>query len=1245
MSATEQDKLIYHTTSTLISASAGTGKTYQLVSRYIALLMLGIEPEKIIALTFTRKAAGEFRGRILHALAEGACDLRDEETNRNMLAARIWEVWSGLSMPDNHTCNAASNDTPLLPATAAIVRRAAAEGKFPEDLYANEKELQEYLKIPTQTAKDFTDLLKKVVKAMSKLELSTIDSFFNTLVAGNSLDLGVNNVSSIDPADEQKVKRSTINDYLDANNTELKKRSDFIKMYAELTGGKGGKTIARLEQELQNHLSLYRENPNLDAWVNDSYFKKHSSAPFEALNEEEAAEWTKDASRLNDLLLNYKDSDFATYVYSGLKKLAKQEPPLSSTLKKWVPKNLDEYTLFYDDLAKLYSSFEQCLPWSEELEATANEVLRLAPSLFQTKKDIDALNSLITKLQKKNFTPTGKTGIIAEKVQQNQIVGMTELISLSFKLTKALPAKCLYDAKTRTRSLFSLLRDYADTYEQRLISTGEFSFDDIARKAHELMTKEVDADEVDDAAYCREHLAIRTGKKYHHWMLDEFQDTSDAQFATLAPVLEFALGEQSVPFTTNYPRPLPASLRPYHKDTEYFVSDGSLFVVGDDKQGIYGFRTGETQAFNDLKTKPEWSTPIKSANLTKSFRSSPIIMGKDGFVNELFRKLNATEQADGADLAVNMEDFTHHETAKNTPGYVEMRVIAKEAEEATDFGEEQSMKERAYEELGNVMKRLTVGNKTPINGISIGILTRSNSEAEDVVNYLRNEMPELPVLLVKDTLAAIACPLGEMLHHLFRWLNHPHEKTSCSILKASFMSYLFHNRTTDEAWLEQRETLDLNGYSHFLTSVFAMFPICSMEEEQQTAHKKLMTTWLNAARAFDATGGDLSTWIDHIAALSTQGVASSRYVQVMTMHKSKGLEFDAVILPFMSDDAIDNEAALKYFRSPDGASLMLSPGNADVREEYWPGAFTGLHNTWKHRQCREEYNLLYVAVTRARHANYILLNGNNISAENKCRRSLAGLIRRAMGGKEDAYTETELLCDPMGDAAWYEFLNKNTASAQETMMSLELGAGIPHRKHVSPSKMAAEEDKQQTEAEDKPARVAVYGGSADGAEFGTKVHKTWEQILWLDAAGKLPFSAPLNDEQTVVHNALQQAEVKALFTHQTGQEVYNEQAVEAINEKDEWVSATIDRLVLTYDEAGQVVAAHIIDFKTNKPGPRDGYDTFESWLLEHYAPQMCRYRQLISDAFNLPTQAIAVSLISCPKEAPAQVLTYTENRL
>ena len=57
-----------------IQASAGTGKTYQLTNRYLRLLFLTHEPEKIIALTFTRKAAGEFFEKIFRRLAEGAED-------------------------------------------------------------------------------------------------------------------------------------------------------------------------------------------------------------------------------------------------------------------------------------------------------------------------------------------------------------------------------------------------------------------------------------------------------------------------------------------------------------------------------------------------------------------------------------------------------------------------------------------------------------------------------------------------------------------------------------------------------------------------------------------------------------------------------------------------------------------------------------------------------------------------------------------------------------------------------------------------------------------------------------------------------------------------------------------------------------------------------------------------------------------------------------------------------------------
>ena len=54
----------------LIRASAGTGKTFQLSNRYISLLASGVPPTSILATTFTRKAAGEIRDRILERLSD-----------------------------------------------------------------------------------------------------------------------------------------------------------------------------------------------------------------------------------------------------------------------------------------------------------------------------------------------------------------------------------------------------------------------------------------------------------------------------------------------------------------------------------------------------------------------------------------------------------------------------------------------------------------------------------------------------------------------------------------------------------------------------------------------------------------------------------------------------------------------------------------------------------------------------------------------------------------------------------------------------------------------------------------------------------------------------------------------------------------------------------------------------------------------------------------------------------------------
>jgi len=58
----------------IIKASAGTGKTFQLSNRFIALLSAGEDPEKILATTFTRKAAGEIQARVFERIVRAVVD-------------------------------------------------------------------------------------------------------------------------------------------------------------------------------------------------------------------------------------------------------------------------------------------------------------------------------------------------------------------------------------------------------------------------------------------------------------------------------------------------------------------------------------------------------------------------------------------------------------------------------------------------------------------------------------------------------------------------------------------------------------------------------------------------------------------------------------------------------------------------------------------------------------------------------------------------------------------------------------------------------------------------------------------------------------------------------------------------------------------------------------------------------------------------------------------------------------------
>ena len=115
----------------MILASAGSGKTYALTNRFVRLLALGAKPERIVALTFTRKAAGEFFDEILKKLAHAASEPNDA------------------------------------------------------------KKLAGEIGVPELGSDAFLKMLRAVVTSMPRLQLGTFDGFFARIARNFPLELGL----------------------------------------------------------------------------------------------------------------------------------------------------------------------------------------------------------------------------------------------------------------------------------------------------------------------------------------------------------------------------------------------------------------------------------------------------------------------------------------------------------------------------------------------------------------------------------------------------------------------------------------------------------------------------------------------------------------------------------------------------------------------------------------------------------------------------------------------------------------------------------------------------------------------------------------------------------------------------------------------------------------------------------------------------------------------------------------------
>lgn len=1003
-------------TSSLIAASAGTGKTYKLAARFISLLALGVPPTVMVALTFTRKAAQEFQERIIRELATGAAN----DAGAEQLANIVRETWATL-------CPVAlRQEHPL-------------------------------------TRQRFGELLREVVNAMSRLHLSTLDSFFQSLVSMSRSDLGLASISLVTDHALLQARQKALSALLFDINNDTRNQEAYIDTLQSLAEGGEMDLTGTLQKVIAEYGDLFKKCPDIQLWGSAAAFGLKYPAGFVPLTLEKARLWE---SRLRDLLPSYS-------LDTGLQQKLLDAP-------------VQLYYGVHDYLAD------------------------------------------VKKFCKK-YKPAGE---LAELLDQMLVQAAGEALRI---------------VSTRTASIAFFLNRYYAHYKAEVQDRGLLEYADFTRLVPLLLQK----DGVPSL------LAYRMDARLKHWMLDEFQDTSLSQWAAITPLIESIAESASE-----------------HEDK---AADRSLFVVGDVKQSIYGWRGGAPELFDELQTVSSWKDSLQKTEMNLSWRSSQVIMD---FVNRVF---------------VNCSRVQKHSAARNKPGYVRV--------ECTIEGKQEQVEADTCERIADILKSLPVRDKQ----MSVGILVREHKLMEVIHKHLLKHCPGLPIYLEGAGDSPAVSPMGEVLLAFFRWLLHPGDTYRKAVLQNSPLWRCL--PAGKREWAYWHEQLSAKGYAHVLKLIAAA--LLNEENLLSPYHREQLSVWQREALAYDASAGDLAQWIAHMEQMSETTSSPKHAVHIQTLHGSKGLEYDAVILPFVAAPSaapFDHGRHFKIFTAGEGhriKGLMLRDSRFN---DAWKTEMAEFETAWRQKQITEGENLLYVAITRAVHANYIILNPKQKPNTN----SFAGIIKNALGVHEAEF----------GNPDWVAaagFPDREEPAEPEKMVPLAL---TPRRKRVSPSHLADS---------DAPS-PSGSGGDNDGTVFGNEVHALFEQIEWADA---LPawVADPMSAAQRVVAEALQQSEVRALFTRRPGQVVYNEQRLEAVTEK-EWISAAIDRLVL--DEQG----AHIIDFKTNKVDEME-----RGWLKEHYAPQMRAYRRLVVAALQMDEARIRVSLISVPKQGTAKVLCYAPDEL
>ena len=445
----------------------------------------------------------------------------------------------------------------------------------------------------------------------------------------------------------------------------------------------------------------------------------------------------------------------------------------------------------------------------------------------------------------------------------------------------------------------------------------------------------------------------KIGNYLENIMIDEFQDTSTVQWQNFKVLLEECMshGEQQ----------------------------GNL-IVGDVKQSIYRWRSGDWRMLNNIEREfPYLNSMLNVCSLDTNYRSSRRVIT---FNNAFFKRASELEYADQKSSTPNTSSpeqlkKAYSDVAQKVPsfrdnhGYVSINLLPNE-----DY------RQQALQKTAEAVSLLL---DSGANYSDIAILVRSNDIIQLIAEFFANELPDVKIVSDEafrlDSSVSVNIIVNAML-----WLTHPENILAKAYIAKAYQTYVLKKSEQETnkllataegidsalpfALIDKRDDLLTMPIFELAEQIYTLFNIGNIKGEDAYLY-----AFYDALTDFIANNtADIDSfveeWNDSIAEKTIQASAIDG-IRIITIHQSKGLEFEHVVIPFCDWTLEKGNTIWCTPQVEPYNELPLIP--VDFSASQMKGTIYEFDYNEEHLQnCVDNLNLLYVAFTRAASSLFVI---------------------------------------------------------------------------------------------------------------------------------------------------------------------------------------------------------------------------------------------------------------------------------